>query len=200
MHRRSRSSTRECAILGRSFRLFSSSGRSQSSTLTSCMFKRRTIPGSTWHFGPSLCHFRSCRQCTTSCDTRVTAVPHASVTVQRAHGAIGSIGSSCTRRVSDFSSRSGGVSRTSAGPLFPMASWAAATETPRRVGPDPVERSTNTVLFFGRVWPYKGLDVLVEALTMFGADRSTRLVVAGSGEPIAPYVARLPPPHRGRGA
>ncbi len=60
-------------------------------------------------------------------------------------------------------------------------------------GPDPVERSTNTVLFFGRVWPYKGLDVLVEALTMFGADRSTRLVVAGSGEPIAPYVARLPP-------
>lgn len=59
-------------------------------------------------------------------------------------------------------------------------------------GANPVERERNTVLFFGRVWPYKGLDVLVEALTLFDADRSTRLVVAGRGEPIAPYVARLP--------
>ncbi len=62
----------------------------------------------------------------------------------------------------------------------------------RRRGEGPVEREKNTVLFFGRVWPYKGLDVLVDALTLFGPDRSTRLVVAGRGEPIAPYVARLP--------
>lgn len=54
------------------------------------------------------------------------------------------------------------------------------------------EPNTNVVLFFGRVWPYKGLDVLVEAMTLLDDDRTTRLVVAGRGEPIAPYVARLP--------
>ncbi|MGI9605144.1 MAG: glycosyltransferase family 4 protein [Acidimicrobiales bacterium] len=52
------------------------------------------------------------------------------------------------------------------------------------------EREDATVLFFGRIWPYKGLDVLIHALA--ATDRPTRLIIAGKGEPIDEYTAGLP--------
>jgi glycosyltransferase involved in cell wall biosynthesis len=51
------------------------------------------------------------------------------------------------------------------------------------------------VLFFGRIWHYKGLDTLVEAMERVVRDvPGAELVVAGRGEPIERYFPQGVPP------
>lgn len=57
---------------------------------------------------------------------------------------------------------------------------------------DGAEPEPRTILFFGRVWPYKGLDVLVAALTTMAPDRPTRLIVAGQGQALGRYLDAVP--------
>lgn len=50
------------------------------------------------------------------------------------------------------------------------------------------------VLFFGRIWPYKGLDRLIRAMNELAATRpGLTLVIAGEGEPIDRYLALASP-------
>jgi len=62
----------------------------------------------------------------------------------------------------------------------------------RRARATETERESRTVLFFGRRWPYKGLDVLIDALNLLPATTEvTRLIIAGKGEPLGPHLDRL---------
>ena len=49
-------------------------------------------------------------------------------------------------------------------------------------------REPNTLLFFGRIWPYKGLKYLLEAMPLI-AERvpEVKLIIAGQGENIKQY-------------
>ncbi|MEH2432918.1 MAG: glycosyltransferase family 4 protein [Nostoc sp.] len=49
-------------------------------------------------------------------------------------------------------------------------------------------RDPNTLLFFGRIWPYKGLKYLLEAMPLI-AERvpEVKLIIAGQGESIKQY-------------
>ena len=50
----------------------------------------------------------------------------------------------------------------------------------------------NTVLFFGRIWGYKGLRYLIEAEPLISARvPDVRIVIAGQGEPFGPYEAMM---------
>ena len=53
------------------------------------------------------------------------------------------------------------------------------------------------ILFFGRIWPYKGLDRLIEAEPLL-AERipGVRIVIAGEGEDLEPYRRRMTDPAR----
>ncbi len=52
-------------------------------------------------------------------------------------------------------------------------------------------------LFFGRIWPYKGLDVFIEAANaVIRLLPSARFTIAGAGEDIAKYVSRIEVPAR----
>jgi glycosyltransferase involved in cell wall biosynthesis len=53
----------------------------------------------------------------------------------------------------------------------------------------PVQRQPRTLLFFGRIWPYKGLKYLLEAMPLI-AERipDVKLVIAGRGEELAQYL------------
>jgi glycosyltransferase involved in cell wall biosynthesis len=52
-------------------------------------------------------------------------------------------------------------------------------------------RGTN-VLFFGRVWPYKGLDRLIEAMNVLAETRpGVVLTIAGEGEALDGYLAAV---------
>lgn len=45
-----------------------------------------------------------------------------------------------------------------------------------------------TVLFFGRIWPYKGLDVFIKASNrVFSRFKSVKFIIAGEGEDITKY-------------
>jgi glycosyltransferase involved in cell wall biosynthesis len=66
---------------------------------------------------------------------------------------------------------------------------------------DPSDRDhtdhPGTVLFFGRIWPYKGLDVLIGAEPLVSARvPGHRFVVAGEGEPFDRYRAMMANPER----
>jgi glycosyltransferase involved in cell wall biosynthesis len=54
-----------------------------------------------------------------------------------------------------------------------------------------------TILFFGRIWPYKGLEYLIRAQPLI-AERvpEVRFVVAGTGEDLARYRALMSDPSR----
>jgi glycosyltransferase involved in cell wall biosynthesis len=57
--------------------------------------------------------------------------------------------------------------------------------------PDP----TPTALFFGRIWPYKGLDTLIQAAPFVAAKvPAARIIVAGTGEPFDRYRAMMHDP------
>ncbi|MBW4670967.1 MAG: glycosyltransferase family 4 protein [Cyanomargarita calcarea GSE-NOS-MK-12-04C] len=51
-----------------------------------------------------------------------------------------------------------------------------------------VQREPYTILFYGRIWPYKGLKYLLEAMSLI-AERipEIKLVIAGRGENLAEY-------------
>jgi glycosyltransferase involved in cell wall biosynthesis len=50
------------------------------------------------------------------------------------------------------------------------------------------EREPNTLLFFGRIWPYKGLKYLIEAMPLIAAKiPDVKLIIAGRGENIQQY-------------
>lgn len=54
-----------------------------------------------------------------------------------------------------------------------------------------------TVLFFGRIWPYKGLDNLIRAERQIAAAvPDVRFVIAGQGEDFAPYRQMMTDPSR----
>jgi D-inositol-3-phosphate glycosyltransferase len=60
--------------------------------------------------------------------------------------------------------------------MVPQSSMTSA-EAKRRLG---LRESDRTILFFGRITPYKGIDLLVEAFAQIALrDRSYRLVIAG---------------------
>ena len=50
------------------------------------------------------------------------------------------------------------------------------------------EREPYTLLFFGRIWPYKGLKYLIEAMPLIAAKiPEVKLIIAGRGENIQEY-------------
>jgi glycosyltransferase involved in cell wall biosynthesis len=52
----------------------------------------------------------------------------------------------------------------------------------------PTQTAEHTILFFGRIWPYKGLKYLIEAEPRIAAQvPSVKIVIAGEGENLAPY-------------
>lgn len=52
-------------------------------------------------------------------------------------------------------------------------------------------------LFFGRIWPYKGLDVFIDAANRVAKILSAaRFTIAGTGENIGRYLARIESPDR----
>jgi starch synthase len=51
------------------------------------------------------------------------------------------------------------------------------------------------VLFFGRIWPYKGLEYLIKAEPLITAQApGTKIVIAGTGEDFEPYRAMMKNP------
>jgi glycosyltransferase involved in cell wall biosynthesis len=63
---------------------------------------------------------------------------------------------------------------------------------PRGLPEDP-----NLVLFFGRIWPYKGLDYLIRAEPRITARiPDVRFVIAGKGESVDRYVRQMGDPAR----
>jgi glycosyltransferase involved in cell wall biosynthesis len=60
-----------------------------------------------------------------------------------------------------------------------------------------VKERPGTVLFFGRIWPYKGLDYLIRAEPFITARvPNVRFVIAGRGEDLARYRALMVHPER----
>jgi glycosyltransferase involved in cell wall biosynthesis len=60
---------------------------------------------------------------------------------------------------------------------------------------DEIPEDTNLILFFGRIWQYKGLEYLIKAepeiSRLFPA---IKIIIAGSGEPIDRYLAMIEHP------
>jgi glycosyltransferase involved in cell wall biosynthesis len=53
---------------------------------------------------------------------------------------------------------------------------------------EPAEEPANTILFFGRIWDYKGLQYLIEAEPLITARvPNARIVIAGRGEDFGKY-------------
>ena len=58
-------------------------------------------------------------------------------------------------------------------------------------------RSANTVLFFGRIWAYKGLEYLIRAEPLITAEiPDAKIVIAGKGEDFSRYRAMMVHPER----
>lgn len=58
----------------------------------------------------------------------------------------------------------------------------------RRAKEDSIKREPYTLLFFGRIWPYKGLDYLLKALPFIAAKiPEVKLIIAGRGENVQQY-------------
>lgn len=58
----------------------------------------------------------------------------------------------------------------------------------RRAKENYIQREPYTLLFFGRIWPYKGLNYLIEALPLIAAKiPEFKLIIAGRGENIQQY-------------
>lgn len=68
------------------------------------------------------------------------------------------------------------------------------------VGADRVDAATEepaTILFFGRIWPYKGLDYLIRAEPLISARvPELRVIVAGKGESLDYYRSLMANPDR----
>lgn len=54
------------------------------------------------------------------------------------------------------------------------------------------QEEPHMILWYGRIWPYKGLDVLIGAQPKVTAQiPDARFVIAGQGEDLAPYLAQM---------
>ncbi len=54
---------------------------------------------------------------------------------------------------------------------------------------DDVQEDGNFILFFGRIWKYKGLEYLIQAAPQIAQEIPTvKIIIAGVGEPIDPYL------------
>jgi len=52
-------------------------------------------------------------------------------------------------------------------------------------------------LFFGRIWPYKGLHYFIEAANLLSAvNQEAKFMIAGQGEDISKYIANIKNPER----
>jgi glycosyltransferase involved in cell wall biosynthesis len=61
----------------------------------------------------------------------------------------------------------------------------------------PVHENGPTVLFFGRIWPYKGLEYLIRAEPLItAAVPDAKIVIAGEGEDFARYRTMMVHPER----
>ncbi len=57
---------------------------------------------------------------------------------------------------------------------------------------DAVPEEPHTILFFGRIWPYKGLDVLIRAAPRIQATvPGARILIGGEGEDFGKYAAQM---------
>lgn len=62
---------------------------------------------------------------------------------------------------------------------------------------EPATSTDDSILFFGRIWPYKGLEYLIRAEPLITAQRpNARIVIAGEGEDFAPYQQMMVNPDR----
>lgn len=60
-----------------------------------------------------------------------------------------------------------------------------------------IKPTENTVLFFGRIWEYKGLEYLIKAEPLVAAEiPDVRFVIAGQGEDITRYTRMFTSPDR----
>jgi glycosyltransferase involved in cell wall biosynthesis len=60
-----------------------------------------------------------------------------------------------------------------------------------------VEEADGTVLFFGRIWPYKGLDYLIQAEPLIAEHfPGLKIVIAGTGEDLDRYRRMMVHPER----
>lgn len=58
----------------------------------------------------------------------------------------------------------------------------------RRAKGKVIQREPYTLLFFGRIWPYKGLDYLLQAMPLIAAKiPEVKLIIAGRGENLQQY-------------
>lgn len=73
------------------------------------------------------------------------------------------------------------VARVDVLTLGPLLSQAAL---------DPAASEIPTLLFFGRIVPYKGIEILLEAYRQLRQGRSARLLLAGEGD-LSPYASAL---------
>jgi len=70
-----------------------------------------------------------------------------------------------------------------------------AYELYRRFEDPHVAQTCNEVLFFGRIWQYKGLDLFIQAEPLVSAViPDVRFVIAGQGENLGPYKAMMTHP------
>src|SRR5690606_27641084 len=54
--------------------------------------------------------------------------------------------------------------------------------------PQPTETEATEILFFGRIWTYKGLAYLIQAEPLITARvPEAKIVIAGQGEDLEPY-------------
>jgi glycosyltransferase involved in cell wall biosynthesis len=76
--------------------------------------------------------------------------------------------------------------------VIPIGSY----EFYRVIGKEDLIEEPNTVLFFGRIWGYKGLQTLIEAEPFISqAVPDVRIIIAGQGEPIEKYKRMMVNPH-----
>jgi glycosyltransferase involved in cell wall biosynthesis len=55
-----------------------------------------------------------------------------------------------------------------------------------------IEEEPNTILFFGRIWAYKGLDYLIKSQPLINEHiPDAKIIIAGRGEDFAPYEAMM---------
>jgi glycosyltransferase involved in cell wall biosynthesis len=76
--------------------------------------------------------------------------------------------------------------------VIPHLQVGGAVESPHHVPDD-----GKTILFFGRIWPYKGLDVLINAERWMAAQaQDYKIIIAGEGEDFGRYRQMMMNPDR----
>jgi glycosyltransferase involved in cell wall biosynthesis len=81
----------------------------------------------------------------------------------------------------------------------PDAIHVVPRAAPEHIEQGPGEEDGSTVLFFGRIFPYKGLEHLIEAAPLVAAEvPDARFVIAGTGQRVGRYRRLMADPGRFR--